>query len=239
MLGERAVWADPLVTAAQRNLPRLGMEIVGTWRPSATTGDLTAELTAIGRAEADIILTVLSGPVGIVLGQQLGERNIAAVPIGINVEAQQSGYWEATDGQANYLATTVNYARVATTELTLPFVEAFEERFGEFPTYTAATYDAINVLRQSLETTQSLDIDELVAYLEETTFTIAAGRLKFDEQHNPTWGPGLVTGAVVQWQDGEPVPFWPNGWRGVSYEGMQPFLFPSAMAEEQEAANHR
>src|SRR5690606_17042942 len=118
------------------------------------------------------------------------------------------------------------YAPVAITEETIPFVEAFEKRFGEAPAYTAATYDAIMLLRESIEATGTVDADELIPYMEKTTFRGAAGNLKFDEFHDPTWGPGFVTGLAVQWQDGKKVPFWPNGWQGVSYEGMQPFRFP-------------
>ncbi|MCC5809831.1 MAG: ABC transporter substrate-binding protein [Ectothiorhodospiraceae bacterium] len=232
LLAERAVWADPLVQAAEHNLPNMGMEVVGTWRPSAVATDVTAELSAINRAGADIIFTMLSGPVGIVVGRQSGEMELAAVPFGINVEAQKAGFWQATDGKANYLATLDTYSPVEVTEYTIPFVESFIERFGEPPAYTAATYDAIRVLAQSIEATGTLDADTLVDYMEETTFRGTAGNLKFDERHDPTWGPGFVTGLAVQWQDGEKVAFWPNGWQGVSYEGMRPFRFPTAMRED-------
>ena len=43
------------------------MEVVGVWQPSVAT-DVTAELAAIERAGADIVLTLLSGPVGISVG---------------------------------------------------------------------------------------------------------------------------------------------------------------------------
>ncbi len=231
LLAERAVWADPLVQAAEHNLPNMGMEVVGTWRPSAVATDVTAELSAINRAEADIIFTMLSGPVGIVVGRQSGEMELSAVPFGINVEAQKAGFWQATDGKANYLATLDTYAPVKVTEYTVAFVEGFVERFGEPPAYTAATYDAIRVLVQSIEATGTLDADALVSHMEETTFRGTAGNLKFDERHDPTWGPGFVTGLAVQWQDGEKVAFWPNGWQDVTYEGMRPFRFPSAMLD--------
>lgn len=228
IVGERAVWADPVVQAAQENLPKMGMELIGTWRPSAVATDVTAELSAINRANADIIFTVLSGPVGIVLGRQVGEMKLSAVPFGINVEAQKQGFWQATAGQANYVSTLDTFAPVAITEHTIPFVEAFEKRFGEPPAYTAATYDAIMLLRESIEKTGSIDADKLIPYIEKTTFRGTAGNLKFDELHDPTWGPGLITGLAVQWQDGKKVAFWPNGWQSVSYQGVQPFTFPAA-----------
>jgi branched-chain amino acid transport system substrate-binding protein len=79
LLAEKAVWTGGLIAAAQKNLPAMKMEVVGLWQPSATATDVTAELAAIDRAGAQIVFTMLSGPVGIVVGRQMGERNMKAV----------------------------------------------------------------------------------------------------------------------------------------------------------------
>src|SRR5216684_8045798 len=76
ILAEKAVWTEALVAAAQKNLPGLKMEVVGTWQPSATATDVTAELSAIDRSGAHIVFTMLSGPVGISVGRQMGERDM-------------------------------------------------------------------------------------------------------------------------------------------------------------------
>lgn len=227
VIAERAVWADPLVGAAQQVLPQMGMEVVGTWRPSATATDVTSELSAITRANADIIFTVLSGPVGIVLGRQVGELGITALPFGINVEAQDPGFWQATDGRANYISTLDTFGHAAVTSKTLPFIEAFNERFGEDPAYTAATYDAVYMLAEAMEAQGTLDADAIVEYMENTTFETAGGMITFDERHDIIWGPGAVTGLAVQWYEGERIVFWPNDWHGVTYEGVEPFRLPS------------
>ena len=44
VVAEKAAWADPIVGIAQENLPKMGMEIVGVWRPSPTATDTTSEL---------------------------------------------------------------------------------------------------------------------------------------------------------------------------------------------------
>ena len=62
------MWTEAIVKAAQANLPKMNMEVVGLWQPSAVATDVTAELAAIDRAGADIVFTVLSGPVGISVG---------------------------------------------------------------------------------------------------------------------------------------------------------------------------
>jgi branched-chain amino acid transport system substrate-binding protein len=223
ILAEKVLWTEAIVAAAQSNLPKMKMEVVGTWQPSATATDVTAELSAIDRAGADIVFTAISGPVGIVLGRQMGERKMKAIAFGINVEGQKDGFWQATAGKGNYVATLDTYAEVEQTPKMIPFVKAFRARFDRAPTYNAGTYDAIMMLKEAMEKTGTTDTDALVAFLEKNTFVGAGAVLEFDKAHDPVWGIGKTTGIAVQWQDGKKVPFWPP-----NVKGMQPFKLPGA-----------
>jgi branched-chain amino acid transport system substrate-binding protein len=230
ILAEKAVWVEGIVKAAQATLPKMKMEVVGVWQPSPIASDVTAELSAIRRAGADMIFTALSGPVGIVLGRQMGELKIPAIPFGINVEAQKDGFWQATGGMGNYVATLDTYGDgVAVTPNTLAFTKAFKERFNNNPTYTAAVYDAINLIKDAVEAAGTIDADKVVAVLEKTDTVGTAGRLVFDKRHDPIFGPGYVTGLAVQWQDGKKVAFWPRNWNGVTYKGVEEFRIPKHM----------
>lgn len=237
ILAEQAEWADGMVAAYQAYVPAmLGMEVVGTWRSSATATDLTAELTAIENSGAQLILTILSGPVGIPYAKQLGELEIPAASVGINVEAQKDGFWDATEGYGNYETTLNTYAEgVAVTDKTLAFFEAFVEEHGQTPTYNAGTYDAIYLLKDAIERAGTLDADAVVVELEETDTITTAGRLVFMANdsatpHDVTYGPGFVTGLATQWQDGEMKAVWPNlgtgDWEGVTYEGVVMWQIP-------------
>ena len=73
IVAEKAAWADPMVSVAEENLPKMGMEIVGVWRPSPTATDTSAELSAIQRAGAHIIFITFSSSVGIPFAKQAGE----------------------------------------------------------------------------------------------------------------------------------------------------------------------
>ena len=223
VVAEKAAWVEALVKAAQENLPKMNMELVGVWQPSATATDVTAELSAIKRAEADILLTILSGPVGIVMGRQMGELQLPAIAFGINVEAQKDGFWQAAGGKAQYVSTLDTYSEVEITPKTVPFVKAFKQRYKRAPAYSAATYDAILLLRDAIEKAGSVYADAIVPVLEKTVHTGTAGVLEFDKRHDPVWGPGKITGIAVQWQNGEKVPFWPG-----NYKGMKPFVLPKA-----------
>jgi branched-chain amino acid transport system substrate-binding protein len=223
ILAEKAVWVEGIVAAAQKNLPAMKMEVAGLWQPSAVATDVTAELAAIDRAGADIVFTLLSGPVGIVVGRQMGERNMKAIAFGINVEAQKDAFWQATAAKGNYVSTLETIAEVEITRKTVPFVKAFKARFKKSPTYNAGTYDAIMLLKEAIEKAETLDADKLVPVLEKTVFTGITGVIEFDKRHDPLWGPGKITGLAVQWQDGEKVAFWPP-----QVKGTRPFKMPAA-----------
>jgi branched-chain amino acid transport system substrate-binding protein len=222
ILAEKAVWTEALVAAAQKNLPAMKMEVVGTWQPSATATDVTAELSAIDRAGAHIVFTMLSGPVGISVGRQMGERNMKAVAWGINVEGQKEEFWQATAGKAQFVSTLDTYSEVEMTPKTIPFVQAFKQRYKKAPTYTAATYDAIMLLKAVIEQEGTTNADKLVAAIEKIEHVGTGSTASWDKRHDLNWAVGKTAGIAVQWQDGKKVPFWPP-----HVKGMQPFKMPA------------
>jgi branched-chain amino acid transport system substrate-binding protein len=222
IVAEKAVWTEPIVKGLQATLPKMKMEVIGTWQPSAVATDVTAELSAIERAGADIVFTLLSGPVGISLGRQMGERGMKAVAFGINVEGQKDEFWQASAGKANYVSTLDTFSEVEMTPKTIPFVRAFKQRYGKAPTYNAATYDAIMILKTAIEKTGSMDADKLVPVIEKLEHVGAAGTDTWDKRHDLVWAIGKTTGIAVQWQDGKKVPFWPP-----QVKGMQPYKMPA------------
>jgi branched-chain amino acid transport system substrate-binding protein len=222
IVAEKAIWVEPIVKLLPALFQKMQMELVGTWQPSATATDVTAELAAIDRAGTDIVFTLLSGPVGITVGRQMGERNLKAVAFGINVEAQKEEFWKAAAGKAEFVSTIDTLAEVELTPKTVPFVRAFKERYKTAPTYNAGTYDAVMLLKAAIEQAGTTDADKLVPVLEKSSHVAASGILEFDKRHDPVWAPGKNTGIAVQWQDGKKVPFWPP-----NVKGMQPFKLPA------------
>jgi branched-chain amino acid transport system substrate-binding protein len=229
ILGERTVHVDPLVKAAQETLPKMGLEVVGTWRPAVTATDLSEDLNAVKRSGAQLVLTFLSGPLGAVLGRQWNELQIAAIPFGVNTAAQQDGYWEASGQKGNGVATLVPYGDAALTPATPLFVKTYRERFQGTPGYAAAAYDAVLLLRAAIEQAGTVNADAVVTALEKSDTPATFGRLVFDKRHDPTFGAGYVTGLAVQWQDGKAVPVWPNGWHDVKVEGVKPLRLAPGM----------
>ena len=145
-----------------------------------------------------------------------------AVAFGINVEGQKDEFWQASAGKANYVSTLDTYAEVETTPKTVAFVKAFKQRYGKAPTYNAATYDAVMILKSAIEQTGSMDADRIVPAIEKVEHVGTAGTDTFDKRHDLVWAVGKTTGIAVQWQDGKKVPFWPP-----QVKGMQPFKMPA------------
>jgi branched-chain amino acid transport system substrate-binding protein len=250
VVAEKLEWAQKMVLAAKVRLPQMGFDVVGVWQPSDTATDVTAELTAIANANPHIIFTTFSGPVGVTYAKQRGELKIPAVSVGIIVEAQKKDFWKATGGKANYEITLNTYAKgVAVTNKTIPFFDEFEKRTGEFPIYTAATYDAIHTAKLNIEEAQTLDADALVPFIEKRVYEGTAGVSEYYPMGSPPpkfphdliYGPGRLTGVGTQWIDGELKCVWPKkeygavdaygDWK-IEYPGTVPFVIaPEVLAK--------
>jgi len=186
---DEAPWGDGLVTAAQGRLPLAGFTCVGTWRVSATANDISPELTAVKAAKPHIIFCAFAGPVSVVYSKQKAELGIPAMTIGINdIEGHLERHWADTDGKCNGEIMLDGWAEgLQNTPKTAAFFNAFVAKTGEYPIYTAATYDAIYVLKEAIEAvsfvhgwnsiTDVIDpanIDALIQYLETSSYTGAA-----------------------------------------------------------------
>jgi len=235
IVAEKAMWVDPMIKAAQGFIPKMGMEVVGTWRPSAVATDVSAELSAIQRSEAHLIFTIFSSSVGIPFARQAGELKVPAVQVGINVEAQKDGFWDATQGHGNYVMTLNTYCRgVEYNELTKPFMEKYIKKFGEIK-YTLAPI---------IEKAGTLDADKLVAMIEEDVHKVPSGVVKYYKDaegrhtHDLKWGPGYLTSLGVQWQDGVLKGVWPNKWKAakgapeITYKGIVNYKIPPWVIEK-------
>ncbi|MDA8137340.1 MAG: ABC transporter substrate-binding protein [Desulfobacteraceae bacterium] len=218
ILAEKALWVDPIVKEFETTLPKMGMEVVGTWRPQPTAKDLMAELKAIEATNCHIIMAVINGPAGVTLGRQYGELKIPAVIMGIISQASTLKYYEATQKMADYVVTLGTYTpELEINELTQPFIKEYMKRYNEVPQYTANTHQIIKyAIKQAIEDVGSLDPEKLIPYLESGITKIPAGVAASarDELGRPThdlvWGPNYTVGIGEQWQEGKLVAIWPH-----------------------------
>jgi branched-chain amino acid transport system substrate-binding protein len=97
----------------------------------------------------------------------------------------------------------------------LPFVDAFTQKYGNTPSYAGYTaYDDVYIIADAIKRAGSLDSDKLVDAMEKTDYVGTIGRVQFLPKGDPhvhglRTGEGLITGLMLQWQDGKQVNMWP------------------------------
>jgi branched-chain amino acid transport system substrate-binding protein len=139
----------------------------GVWKVNdKNEPNMNSYLNDIADASAHIIFTILSGPVGVQFGTAKGTLDIPAVAVGINVEGQAPGYWVSTDGECEYEITMGTWApNLRQTTQTDEFIDAYDEEYGLFPLYTAASYDMVLTLADAF-TAVGTDKNDVIDWLE-------------------------------------------------------------------------
>jgi branched-chain amino acid transport system substrate-binding protein len=225
------------------------MEICGIWRPSSTANDVSAELNAVKDAGAHIMFTLFTGPVATVFGKQWGELEIPASPIGTNAPGMTKDYWRATGGKCEYECTLNVLVNAKVTGKTLPFYTNYVKTYKDYPYYTAAAcYDGLYVMKETIERAQTLDVDVLVAELENTDYLGVGGRIQYyprghSNPHDVKYGPKFLPAFIQQWRNGELVTIFPDGgvppagigagsgWEGLRFEGTVDYELPPFMVK--------
>jgi branched-chain amino acid transport system substrate-binding protein len=193
ILMEDAPWCAGVLAAGQMYLPLIGFNVIGTTLVSAEASDITSELSAIAATKPHIIFTAFRGPVSDVYSTQKAELGIPAMTIGINVPGELKSHWANTDGKCNGEIMLTTWAEgLQNTAKTAAFFDAFVAKTGEYPHYTAGTYDAIYQLKEAIEAVSAAhgwdniadvvdpaNIDALIQYLETSFYTGAAGTIAY------------------------------------------------------------
>jgi len=185
VIAENTAWPAAAATALQYKVETLGYALAGAWLVSPTATDISTELSVIALAKPHIIFVAFSGPVGEVYSRQKANLGIPAMTIGVNVPGQGKMHWVNTDGKCNGELYLDCWAEdMATGSGSLGFLDAFVGKFGDYPGYTAAAYDAIYQLKEAIETVSAANswnkiedviapthIDALIQYLETHKWT--------------------------------------------------------------------
>ena len=252
LLMEKLVWVDPIVPFCQKHLTKMGMEVVGVWRPSSVASDLTAEWTAIKASNAHMVLEISSGPTGTISPRQWTGLQIPVALLGNSLQAMVGGHWEATNKKCNYQLTCAIMGPAEVTPKTMPFYHKFDKKYGGYAHCIALqTYDAVYVLKEAIERAGTIDTETVVKALEKTDFIGVVGRIVFEPPdhkypHMMRVGPGYYTMVAFQWIDGKQVVVWPDGrallgdknYVGLKYGGTKDYVLPPWVIEYWKGKKH-
>ncbi len=172
---------DRIIAATSQILPKMGMEVVGSWRPSPSASDLRAETAAIRASGANMIYTVFYGAGGVIFGNQLAELKVPAIVVG---SPARSGI----PGQGNEYSVAMMSAatvRVKITDENIAWYDEFLKR-SKGQVNSMSTYDAIMGLAASIEKVGSLDANALVKAMESEEYSGIVGVKKYDPKDHRT-----------------------------------------------------
>jgi branched-chain amino acid transport system substrate-binding protein len=215
-MSEDAAWTKPLDVGYEECLPKIGIKVLDHIRFSPDTTDFTPIFNKIEGVKPDVIITGISH-VGVQPTVQWKSQQVPIPMFGIASQATNSTFWKETNGSAEGVLFLIFAGPgAAVSSKTLPFVDAFQKKFGNFPAYSGYTaYDDVYIIADAVKRAGSTDPDKLVDALEKTNLDGALGHIQFQGKEDPfphslKYGPGFISGVVYQWQDGKQNVVWPQ-----------------------------
>lgn len=215
VMSEDAAWTTPLDAEYLKCLPAIGLKVLDHIRVSPDTTDFTPIFNKIEALKPDVILTGISH-VGTQPTVQWKNQQVPIPMFGVSSQATNSTFWKDTNGAVDgVLYQGVSGPGVAVTPKTLPFVDAFQKKFGNVPSYAGYTaYDDVFIIADAIKRAGSTDSDKIVDAMEKTDYVGTIGRVVFKGKDSPnphalTVGKGYITGLMLQWQDGKQLNMWP------------------------------
>src|SRR5271169_6480956 len=215
IMSEDAAWTTPLDAGYVECLPKIGLKVLDHIRFSPDTTDFTPIFNKIEGQKPDVIITGISH-VGTQPTVQWKSQQVPIPMFGISSQATNSTFWKDTNGATDgVLYQGVSGPDVAVTPKTLPFVEAFQKRYRNAPSYCGYTaYDDVYIIADAIHRAGSTESDKLVAAMEKTDYVGTIGRVEFLPEGDPhvhglRTGAGFITGLMLQWQNGVQVNMWP------------------------------
>lgn len=216
VMSEDAAWTTPLDDRYLQCLPKAGLKVLDHIRFNPDTTDFTPIFNKIEGEHPNVIITGISH-VGVQPTVQWHEQQVPIAMGGISSQATTSTFWKDTNGATeSVISQTLAAPDVALSPKTKPFAAAYIKRYGDSPAYVGYTaYDMIHVIADSIKRAGSTDPDKLVSAIETVDYVGVIGRIKFYPRdnimaHSLEYGPDLVTGAMIQWQNGKQVTVWPT-----------------------------
>jgi branched-chain amino acid transport system substrate-binding protein len=217
VMSEDAAWTKPLDEKFLECLPKAGLQVVDHIRFNPDTTDFTPIFNEIESKHPDAITTGISH-VGVQPTVQWHAQQVPLPLTGQSSQATTSTFWKDTNGATEGVITASAAAPgIAITPKTIPFVDAYQKRFGDAPAYTGyTTYDLVYIIADAIHRNHgATDADKMVDALEKTDYVGTIGRWQFygrNDQftHALKYGPGFITGINLQWQNGKQVAVWPK-----------------------------
>ena len=188
IIADDAVWCEELLPVIEAWLPAVNVNLVA---PTVLIDPLLVDPAQMGAAlmpiaagDPHIVIPILSGDAGVAFAATRKVMMPSAMSVGINVPAQFKFPWAADLATpppgGPYCALDIGLdtwaEEAAVTSSSLPFLAGFMSFAGDYPLYTAATYDGLKTLVLAIEAVAWYDgeagvgyanTDDIIAWLED------------------------------------------------------------------------
>lgn len=219
ILVEDFQWTAPISDVIDGQINEVtDAEVVMNQRFSGDTSDFSPLFDEAESAGADGILTAIAH-VGTDMIVQWHDQERPLGMAGVTVPAEDPNYWDDIDGKCRYVVGSLfgGVEGAYVTQRGAEFAQSFADAGGHggSPMYSGFhAYDAIHIFAEAAREAGSVDPDDMIPILEETSHEGAAGTVEFydrDHQypHDVKHGDDLLHEMQYQWQptngDGEQV----------------------------------
>ena len=222
LLFDDGSWAKAVASSLSKSLPDYGLKVVYSAPYSLGITDFTSCLAAIEASGAEILVPwILIGDVPFV--KEWYDRQSPFVVWGRLESAQDSDFWELTEGKCDTISSTglPAVAGYPLTNKTVPAREAYIQRWGEIPNAMAvAAYDALRfILSDAIKRAGTTETEAVIKALEKTDIeTTSARHFIFTSSHDIMVGFESPTNpsedyflqCYFQWQNGTQMPMYPK-----------------------------
>jgi len=199
-------WTSGMDAFLNGYLPGYNLSVVAdvAFPITAEAADFATYWQQIDDAEAQITIPIISAQGGILMMTQYANVQPKTLVAGIDVMSQLDSYWGETGGAAAYEVVLQSTLRTNKTTRTIPFWDAFLEKYNSEPLYTAVgSYDAMYMLAEGIDRAQSFNSTLIVPHLEDidrdAPFIAAGGRIAFTSSHDLLLGPTYSYTLFTQW----------------------------------------
>ncbi|WP_255197627.1 ABC transporter substrate-binding protein [Halorarius litoreus] len=212
------------------------MNVEDPVRFSVDTTDFSPVFSKVRDSGADLMMLGIAVANGAGFVTQWADNEVPAGMTGILVAANAPNFKEQVGEAAHYVSQQQLGAAAPITEVSLPFVEGYRERFDSTPGTTAwQTYDAFTSMMAAAEEAGTIDPDEVVASLEELVMPGTMGMLDYmtveesDYPHNARMDPddGVWYSMLQYQQEGGDLKnkvVGPDQWEG--HDGEDEYQLP-------------
>lgn len=210
----------PVISSQLSNIN--GFDVVYQNKFPTGTIDFSSYLNTIENAGAEILLPLISSQDGIILIKDWYERAAPFVIWGFLGYIGDPNAWDYTDGRCEAVTSTAlaTAAGYPLTSETVPFRDAYIERWGDIPHSVAAySYDTLRfILFDALQRAQTTETNSVIEALENTEVeTTLARNFVFTNSHDTMGGENInnpeedfMVVTLFQWQNGVQVPVYPQ-----------------------------